>query len=121
MTTALDLTLPPDVVALLSTLGAAATLVSTTGVYDPATGIETRTATSYSVKATPPTHRRAFGPETTVPGARLQTLIAGHGLAVVPRAGDVVTFPDGSYVVEAVVRYASGDAVAAWALDLVGN
>lgn len=122
MTTALDLTLPGDVKALLDTLGAAATLTRNVRTYDPATADSSVATTNYSVKATPPApHRRGFGPVDLASRAQLTTIVAASGLAISPAAGDVITFPDGSYVVESVVRYASGDAAAAWQLDVVGN
>lgn len=122
MTTALDLTLPGEVKTLLDTFGAAATLTRNAHTYNPATAKTTSVATNYSVKATPPApHRRGFGPGDLATTARLTTVVAASGLAISPAAGDLIAFPDGSYVVEAVVRYASGDAVAAWQLDLVGT
>lgn len=122
MTTALDLTLPGEVKTLLDTLGAAATLTRYARTYDPTKAEAVAVATNYSVKATPPSsHRRGFEPARTNTRASLYTLVAASGLAISPAAGDVIAFPDGSYVVESVVRYASGDAVAAWQLDVVGN
>lgn len=122
MTTALDLRIPGRVKAIIDRLGAAATLTRNAHTYNPATAKTTSVATNYSVKATPPApHRRGFEPAGTSARATLQSLVAAYGLAVTPAPGDLLAFDDGTYVVESVVRIASGDAAAAWQLDVVGN
>ena len=119
MTTALDLRIPGRVKSIIDRLGAAATLTQRADGYDLTKGTNEGGSVGHAVKATPPApFRRGFEAGSSVVGAALSTFVAANGLSVEPRSGDLFSLGSRTYRVVAVLPIHSGDAVAAYELEL---
>lgn len=112
---------------LVTKFGTPATYIRETKTYDPATGQNTVSQTSYSIKVTPPiagvdtvgAYRKDVIQSTTVGIYELTVAFAASSLPIEPNATtDKVTFRGTTYQIVRVLPVISGDQVALYYVQL---
>lgn len=98
--------------------GTSATLVVESDSYNPTTGINTRTATNYSVKISPPAPVAERRLTDVVQAGDAVCLIAGEGLAVEPTTENKIVWDSKTWQIVQVNQIVSGDQKAAYELIL---
>ncbi len=116
--TALDDEIGPEVVAILEEFGIPATLVSTHRTPDPASAGAHVADASHAITITPPQTAKEWVEGETAERRHLEALVAGLGIAAVPKAGDFVRIGTVRYSVVSVGEISSGAAVAAYSMRL---
>lgn len=120
MTGALDTRMRATASRLINKFGATMTLRRQAGVYDPATGKNTETATDYAIVGSPPSPvdlRRVDG--EMIKQGDAETILAASDLTVAPdQTTDHIVFAGETWSVVAVEPIYSGEQVAAYQLRL---
>ncbi len=116
--TSLDDDLVPAVLELVEELGAAATYVSISTAYDPATTDVNVARQNFTIKVTPPQAAKEFAEGESVEVQDLETIIAASGLLFTPKLGDKLIFQGATYAVVGVPPIYSGDSICAYTLRL---